>query len=293
MKHAAIAVFLLSASAAFADYSYFYSQDAPSGGTLNTMLLNGSYCQGEVRVVAPSSGLYGAVFAAGSDADVNQQLGSYYEVQVGGGAGITLYKVQQGQSTQLAQTYQPGAVLRVVNSMSQNGIILVYMDNVLVIQLNDPTLSCGMMGLYVVYGPVSHLDFGSFDGTPPDTIPASSIQASPYFNHVDLQWPTPTDSGIGVAFVKLYRNGTLLTTTTNTTFTDPNVSPSQNYSYTLSVVTYHGMTANTTFSVSTPRIPTNPPFPSITPDGMRTGVRSTVSVRPTQVNFGTQPSELG
>src|SRR5581483_2193361 len=66
-----------------------------------------------------------------------------------------------------------------------------------------------------------------------------------------------------------------LGSTTGLTFSDTTVNPSTTYSYTLKAFDYHGWHADTTFNVTTPYIQTNGPFPSVTPDGRRVGVRST------------------
>jgi len=127
---------------------------------------------------------------------------------------------------------------------------------------------------------ITSVNLGSLDTFPPNPVPAASVGIGAYANHVDLQWPQTTDdpNGTGVYEYQLYRNGQLLTTipaTQSLSYSDTSVVPSTTYSYALKAIDYHFNAATTTFSVNTPHIPTNPPYPSVTPDGRRIGVRPT------------------
>ena len=92
-----------------------------------------------------------------------------------------------------------------------------------------------------------------------------------------MQWPAASDdpNGSGVYDYEISRDGGLVGSTTNTSFSDTTVSPHTAYVYTLRVVDFHGNGASTNFNVTTPFVPTNPPFPSVTPEGRRVGVRTT------------------
>lgn len=86
----------------------------------------------------------------------------------------------------------------------------------------------------------------STDTTPP-TIPASVHTTSVQDNAIGLAWTASTDD-VGVAGYKIYRNGSLVGTSTTTNFTDTGLTPVTNYTYT--VVAYDA--ANNTSAASAP-----------------------------------------
>ena len=115
---------------------------------------------------------------------------------------------------------------------------------------------------------LSEIDLGNLDSIAPNPVPSGSISATPFYNHVDIQWPATSDdtNGTGVYDYEIWRNGWLVGTTPNLTFADNTVAPSTAYTYTLKAVDFHGNAASTNFNVTTP---------AFSPDGRRVGVRPT------------------
>ena len=89
-----------------------------------------------------------------------------------------------------------------------NGLILAYLDNVRFLQYTDTSFADGRVAVDIqrsdsdlsVTPMISSIQLGSLDTTPPNAIPSGSISASPFSNHVDLQWPVGSDdtNGTGV-----------------------------------------------------------------------------------------------
>ena len=75
---------------------------------------------------------------------------------------------------------------------------------------------------------------GSGDQIAP-SIPSNLKAGAITQNSIGLSWSASTDdpSGSGLAGYIIYRNGTILTTTDKTSFTDINLSPGTNYSYSI------------------------------------------------------------
>jgi chitodextrinase len=63
----------------------------------------------------------------------------------------------------------------------------------------------------------------------PDNLQATAVSAS----QIDLSWNASTDD-VGVTGYRIYRDGTLITTTANTTYQDTGLSASTTYTYTVS-----------------------------------------------------------
>jgi len=177
-----------------------------------------------------------------------------------------------------------GSSVRLVRANNQ---IAIYIDNYLVFwawgwgQAGNLPLPWDPSTLYLAGGTgLTWLGYGQQDYAAPTPVAAPSIGVSPFTNHVDLQWPATSDdaNGTGVYEYAIYRNGGLVgivPATQSLSFSDTGVVPSTTYTYTLSAIDYHFNAASTNISVSTPHIPTNPPYPSVTPDGRRVGVRPT------------------
>lgn len=163
----------------------------------------------------------------------------------------------------------------------------VYANGGLVLSFATPSIPTG--GPY--YGIVScttgsgsgiaNVSLGPTGGYP-QAIQASQIGVSAYSNAVDLQWPAAVESDSQVPILEylIYRNGTLIGTTSSLSYSDTTVSSYTNYSYTLTAEDVFFNTASTNFNVSTPpvgppEVKTQPPYPSSTPDGRRVGVRPT------------------
>ena len=125
-------------------------------------------------------------------------------------------------------------------------------------------------------------NFGATDDSgsspPPDTtppsVPAGLTATAESSSRVSLRWNASTDN-VGVTGYRVYRNGTLLTTTTSTSYVDASAAPSTTYSYTVRAYDAAGniSEASTAVSVTTPE----PPLPptDTTPPSAPTGVTAT------------------
>lgn len=155
----------------------------------------------------------------------------------------------------------------------------VYIENDLKLVAVAPNGPQGWQyGIGCACGLMLSVDFGHLDTVAPTAIPAGSISKAAFTNRVDLQWPAASDNanGTGVHRYELYRNGNFIGSTTGLSYSDTaGIIPNTTYNYTLKVVDYHLNEAATNFTVNTPLLPTNPPYPSATPEGRRTGVRPT------------------
>lgn len=65
------------------------------------------------------------------------------------------------------------------------------------------------------------------------SVPSNLLAAPASATQIDLSWGTSTDN-VGVAGYRIYRAGTLLTSVTSLTYSDTGLSPSTEYSYTVS-----------------------------------------------------------
>ncbi|MGD1097715.1 MAG: hypothetical protein ABSB35_37725 [Bryobacteraceae bacterium] len=173
--------------------------------------------------------------------------------------------------------------------------IFVYINNVQVMYYYDPSPpGCGaptwinpgngQFGFGVSYATggtlVSEADLGNIDTIAPNPVSASSIGVSTTTNQVAIQWAATTDdpNGTGIYEYALTRNGQFIGSTTGLSYTDTaGISPSSTYNYTIVAYDFHGNYAVTPFTAVTPGIGTNPPFPSVTPEGRRVGVRPTAA----------------
>jgi thermitase len=94
------------------------------------------------------------------------------------------------------------------------------------------------------------------DTTPPSapTLSGSATSAT----RIDLSW-TPSSDNVGVAGYNVYRNGSKLSTSGGTYFTDSNASPSTSYSYYVTAYDAAGNNSaqSNTISVTTPVLVTN------------------------------------
>ena len=90
--------------------------------------------------------------------------------------------------------------------------------------------------------------------TSPPSIPANLSASAVSYSQVNISWDASTDN-VGVTGYHLYRNGTLLTTTSDTFFSDTNISPSTTYFY--AIAAYDA--ANNESSQTTPVFIDAPP----------------------------------
>jgi YD repeat-containing protein len=172
-----------------------------------------------------------------------------------------------------------GSQIRAI--LRNDGVAVLFIDNALILAVSTGSTS-GLMGFSQYSGGngtgvVTEVDLGNLDMIAPNQIPASSIGVQPFANHVDIQWPTGTDdpNGTGVALYLVSRNNQPVAYTSGLSYSDTTVLPNTAYTYTLTVFDYHLNATNTSFNVTTPRVQTTGPFPSVIPDGRRVGVRPT------------------
>jgi hypothetical protein len=262
-----------------------YSREFYGGGVVSMTL----------RIAYPNNP---DTFSAYLGASPGAPFGSnYYQVSVSAGGAVNVYQFYQENQITLGGVWglsiPDNSVVQVVGVPNPAGggqqgsdVIGVYVNNVLV--LTQPScVGWLQLGNYYgvgVYGQdgsdgnlMSSVSLGAYDPHGPNAVPASSISASPYYTSIDLQWPAATDpNGSGIYEYSLYRNGQLVGTTQGLQYSDTaGLTPSTPYSYTLVVTDYFFNTASTTFQAITETIPTNPPYPSTTPEGRRVGVRPT------------------
>jgi len=70
------------------------------------------------------------------------------------------------------------------------------------------------------------------DTTPP-TVPGAPVKGTVTTTTVQLSWAGSTDSGTGVGGYYVLRNGTVVNTTTGTSYTDTGLTPGTTYTYTI------------------------------------------------------------
>jgi chitodextrinase len=86
------------------------------------------------------------------------------------------------------------------------------------------------------------------DTTPP-SIPTGLLATVISSTQINLSWLASTDN-VGVTGYKVYRNGTQIATTSNTSYSDTGLSPSTTYKYTVSAYDAAGNNSNKSGSVS-------------------------------------------
>jgi hypothetical protein len=215
--------------------------------------------------------------------------GTYYSVELqnptfsGGNCSATLAVNKRASNavTVLSSTVvacQSGMTIRSVYS---SGVtlppILVYVNNVLYLQVQDASITNGQPGIGAFGTPagnsVARVDLGPLDRVAPGAIAQSSIGSSVFPTRVDMQWPGVVDdaNGIGLLGYKAYidqdGDSDLFP---DPEFSDTTVQPGQVYQYAFWAVDQHG-NASSTASV----VVNTPPAGSIDP--RRVGVRPTGS----------------
>lgn len=180
--------------------------------------------------------------------------GTYYAVElqnptVGGPtwpATLSVYKRVGGVVSLLGTTQvtcQDGMPMRSVIRGQQ---LIVYSSGHWLFTFTDSSISTGKPGIGVRGAPssnkISRADLGPLDRIAPEAVNAQSVATSVQPSIVDFQWQGVLDdaNGTGVIFYEIQRNGSLFMQSRYTEFTDPTVSPSTNYNYTIAAVDYHG-----------------------------------------------------
>jgi len=211
---------------------------------------------------------------ASADTAMNGEAGTFYEVRINGPYLMLLKRVNENYS-QLGYTvlgsYHDGIQYRAV--MRDDGQIVVYADNVLVMVVHDTSITSGKPGIGVANTEpgsiVTEVDLGLLDRIVPSGVNPQSIGTSSFSNRVDMQWQGVADdvNGVGISNFQVLRDGVPLTTRVSTTFSDVTVVPSHTYNYQIIAFDYHLNQASASFTVVTP------PAGSIDP--RRVGVRPT------------------
>ena len=129
--------------------------------------------------------------------------------------------------------------------------ITVYVNGVVIAQANDSTYANGSpgIGMFISQGgdsTKSDMGFTSYtvtDGlsnsTPPPAAPPSvptALSATPISSsQINLSWApsSPSSGGLAVAGYQIFRLGTQIATSSTNSFSDTNLAPSTQYSYTV------------------------------------------------------------
>ncbi|MFL5956512.1 MAG: hypothetical protein ACJ756_03590, partial [Solirubrobacterales bacterium] len=112
-----------------------------------------------------------------------------------------------------------------------------------------------------VVGGVATIQVNVTPPPPPDTTPPSApgpLSAESATDHVTLSWPAATDD-IGVGGYRVFRDGSLVQTTTSTSWTDTSVTAGVTYSYRVEAYDAAGNTASSDVVGAT--VPSPPPPP--------------------------------
>jgi len=246
-------------------YNQFYNPPQPA---LNMTISNG---------VSP--GKYSQFFGA------DMSGGRMIEVRVDYSTGSTsvYFTYPGGPTVTLASTQSYLGDLRSVVRAAQGGYWVSVSIGSTQLEVALPYLVNGVNG-YVGFGACTtgsgkftHIDIEFPESVPPNAIPSGNITATPSSNSVMLSWTAATDNagGSGILHYRILKAGRLLASTNNLTYTDNTASPSTTSIYTVRVVDRFYNYTDTNKTVTTPSIPTNPPYPSVTPEGRQTGVRPT------------------
>lgn len=113
--------------------------------------------------------------------------------------------------------------------------------------------------------------------TTPPNAPTGLTASAPSWSTVNLSWTAATDpiAGVTVAGYKIYRNGSALTTTTGTSYTDGTTAPNTAYSYQVSAYDTWGNYSSQSSAAGV----TTPPSPSpSTPTGLSGAPASNSSI---------------
>lgn len=124
----------------------------------------------------------------------------------------------------------------------------------------------------------------------PPTIPGSLTIASTTFEQVDLTWTASTDD-TELSGYQIFRDGSAIATTTNTTYTDESVLPETLYTYAVRAfdLVYNYSTTSDSVSTTTLAVPPPPPTPTSTPLTSNTSGATAVA-DPQLTRFAVTPS---
>jgi len=129
--------------------------------------------------------------------------------------------------------------------------------------------------------------------TQPPTQPTNLVATTQSTSQITLTWSASTDN-TGTAGYRVYRGTTLINTTTNTTYTDTNLSPQTSYTYKVQAYDAAGNTSTQSVSASaTTQTQSTTPPPSTkfsTNDKIQTTSILNIRTTPNGTLLGTQPS---
>jgi fibronectin type 3 domain-containing protein len=143
---------------------------------------------------------------------------------------------------------------RVFDVFLENQLVLDNLDifsqvggYTLLVKTLQTTVSDGVLNINFAHGPADDPIIGAIEiisggggpppptDTQPPTVPQNLAGQANSATQIGLSWSASTDNGGGtVAGYRIYRNGTLLTTATGTTYTDNSVAASTTYTYRVS-----------------------------------------------------------
>jgi RHS repeat-associated protein len=246
------------------------SADTTGGSLISKVAVPDGTSDYEVKTVltlSASGGTYVTYLAATSNALSPTSTGSYLAVELQNptfsgtacSAQLAVYHGTAGPSVTLLSTMtvpcHTGMILRAVRKSST---IFVYLDNLLYVSLTEPNAS-GQPGVGVRSAPagnaIARVDLGPLDRVAPNALSLSGVGTSVFPNRVDMQWQGTTDdaNGTGIAFYSIKKNATFVTDVQTTTFSDPTLSPSTTYTYTIAATDFHGNASSIQVQVRSPQ----------------------------------------
>jgi hypothetical protein len=136
--------------------------------------------------------------------------------------------------------------------------ILVYVNNVLYLQVSDTSISTGQPGVGAYNTPtgnsIARVDLGPLDRVAPGAIVQQSIGTAVFTNVVDFHWAGVVDDANGIGLLG-YRVSDPVGDSDlfpEPAFSDTTVQPGQQYQYTFQAVDQHGNASTTSTVVVTP-----------------------------------------
>lgn len=128
--------------------------------------------------------------------------------------------------------------------------------------------------------------------TPDTTAPSvpANLSATPSATQISLSWSASTDN-VGVAGYNVYRNGALLKTVTNTSYTDTAVTAGSTYSYTVQAFDAAGNSSGQSAAASA-TVP-SAPAPDTTAPSIPTGLAATPSATQISLSWTASTDNVG
>ncbi len=240
--------------------SGLYSSTTNGGSVLYNQLI-GSGNEGDVRstiALTVSGGTYVNYLRSSSNALSGPgSQGSYYAAELqnptlsGGNCSgtLTVYKSISGVVTVVGTTgvtCRSGMMFRFMYNAA-NGQLAAYIDSTFVMWAADasppPAGYSGVGGRGMPAGNIiSKAELGAIAHVSPNAIDTTAVASTVLPNEVQMRWKAPTEvaSGTGVMMYQVLRNGIYIGNfDVNPGFTDPVVSPTTTYVYTLYAFDFH------------------------------------------------------